>query len=181
MLFKTSLSGFTRLAVLPLILLLYSGVFANSETRFLGKATENFRHVKITGDLSDAEFKIYDLINRERQKRGLRELDWDDDVARLARAYARQMARDQLFDHYDRNGKTVIERAADFRIENWRKIGENLFFCEGYRNFSALAVRGWMKSVTHRQNILDRDWTTTGIGAARTKSGKIYVTQVFLR
>lgn len=128
---------------------------------------------------SRGEYDVYQLINRERSKARLRSLQWDDDLAKLARDYSRQMAREGFFGHYDRTGRTVTERALSARIDDWSTIGENLFYCDPHPYFVDTAVTGWMKSRTHRTNILDRDWTTTGIGIATSRDGKIFVTQVF--
>jgi uncharacterized protein YkwD len=89
------------------------------------------------------------------------------------------MAREGFFDHIDGNGNSVVERAGRARISGWSKIGENLFLCEATDQFSDLAIRGWMRSATHRHNILDPDWNSTGIGIAFARNGDIYVTQIF--
>lgn len=128
---------------------------------------------------SDDEFEIFGLVNRERTKSRLGALEWDGDLAKVARSYSRQMAREGFFDHYDPKGKTVIDRAA--KVDRWSKIGENLFMCSGMDNFTSFSVRGWMRSTTHRRNIMDRGWTATGIGIARSRDDRIYVTQVFIR
>jgi uncharacterized protein YkwD len=44
----------------------------------------------------------------------------------------------------------------------------------------AAAVQGWMKSRTHRDNILRREFTETGVGICR-RDGSYYFTQLFLR
>jgi uncharacterized protein YkwD len=126
------------------------------------------------------EREIFDLINEERNKKGLGELNWDASLSRLARAYSQKMARENFFSHYDRSGEAVDGRAKTMRIKDWRKIGENLFFCQGFGNPNELAVRGWMKSAAHRQNILDPNYTDSGIGIAESEDGKIYITQVFI-
>jgi len=133
------------------------------------------------GSLSNDEFQIHYLINNERRKKSLGDLYWDDELAKLARTYSRQMARESFFSHFDRDGNSVVERAEKSDIRGWSKIGENLFFCEGYNNFDALAVRGWMNSSEHRRNVLDRQYNATGIGIAQTRDGQIYITQVFVR
>ena len=138
-------------------------------------------NARVSGSNADAdEREIFDLINRERGKKGLGELNWDSNLSRLARAYSQKMARENFFSHYDGDGGSVETRAKDMRIKNWSKIGENLFFCEGYDNPNVMAVRGWMQSPTHRENILDPDYTDSGIGIAFTGGGRIYVTQVFI-
>ena len=128
---------------------------------------------------SSSEGEVLQLINRERSRARLGTLMWDDRLARLARDYSRQMAREGFFDHYDLQGRTVTDRALAARIRNWKSIGENLFVCDEHPYFATTAVRGWMKSPTHRQNILDRDWTATGIGIFTSRDGSIFITQVF--
>ena len=139
-------------------------------------ATQEFR-----GNLADDENSIHDLVNNERRRRGLSELSWDEKLANLARSYSREMARESFFSHFDRDGNSVVERAQKSNIKRWNKIGENLFFCEGYDDFDALAVRGWLNSPEHRRNMLDPQFNVTGIGVARTRDGRIYITQVFIR
>lgn len=133
------------------------------------------------GNLASDELQIHYLINNERRRKGLGDLYWDDALAQMARAFSRQMARESFFSHFDRNGRSVVDRALQSNIDGWSKIGENLFFCEGYDRFDALAVRGWMNSSEHRRNILDRQFNETGIGVAQTRDGRIYITQVFIR
>lgn len=123
------------------------------------------------------EADIFALVNRERTRSRLGNLRWDESIARVARSFSRQMARENFFSHSDREGRTVIQRAAKL---NWSKIGENLFMCDGMDDFTSFSVRGWMKSPTHRQNILDREWTDTGIGVYRTHDDRVFVTQVFV-
>jgi len=166
-------------AVLALILTasgFVSTIFANQTT----KALKSFSYPYSITNIDDAEIKIFDLVNEERHRKGLNELEWNNNLAKLARDYSSKMASERFFDHLDPDGASVIERAQDARIKNWSKIGENLFYCEGANDFSFLAVKGWMKSPTHKENILDRDWTDSGIGIAESRSGQIYVTQVFI-
>jgi uncharacterized protein YkwD len=127
---------------------------------------------------TDYEYEIFELVNRERSRSRLDHLEWNDELARVARNFSRQMAREGFFSHADRNGRTVVQRAGDAR---WSKIGENLFMCARMDDFTAFSVRGWMRSPSHRKNILDREWTDTGIGVFRTRDDKVFVTQVFIR
>ena len=130
-------------------------------------------------DLGDDEYRIFDLINRERGRNRLGQLHWDDELAELARSYSEKMADQKFFSHYDSAGETVVQRAEQRRIRGWERIGENLFETRGLEDIPAFALRGWMKSPTHRSNILDSGWTTTGIGIAVARDGKVYITEVF--
>ena len=126
-----------------------------------------------TGD----ENEVFMLVNRERSRARLGGLAWDDRLAKVARDYSRRMAREGFFGHYDPDGKTVMDRAD--RIPGWARIGENLFVCDDQPSYTTVAIRGWLKSPTHRTNMLDRTWTATGIGIATARDGTIYITQVF--
>lgn len=139
-----------------------------------------FNQTAFAGKFDDDEFQIFQLVNTERYKYRLANLEWDDKLAEIARDYSQKMARENFFEHADLEGKTVVDRAKDRRLKNWSKIGENLFVCRGIRKFDAFSVRGWMKSRTHRENILDESWTTTGIGIAESKNGEIFITQIFI-
>jgi uncharacterized protein YkwD len=131
-------------------------------------------------DTERLENEILDLINRERKKVRLAALERDDRLTKVARRYSKKMARGGFFGHFDREGNSVADRVADEAIVDWGKIGENLFFCEGYENVGTTAVRGWMRSEDHKRNILDRSYTHTGVGIFETRDGRFYVTQVFL-
>ena len=128
----------------------------------------------------DDELRVFTLVNQERAKRGLSTVQWDDRLSALARSFSEQMADEGFFDHYDRQGSSVVDRARRARIKGWRKIGENLFFCERSNQFAGLAIRGWLKSPAHRANMFDPSWTATGIGIARAANGEVFVTEVFV-
>jgi uncharacterized protein YkwD len=46
---------------------------------------------------------------------------------------------------------------------------------------ASFALRGWLGSETHRTNLLDPQWTSTGVGVAEDGNGDIYITQLFTR
>jgi len=187
MTWKSVFSGIALSAILGAFL--FAEVSAQDRVRIRKSATgvvrsdnrQIRREPQSRVESSDSEFQIHYLVNNERRRQRLGDLYWDEELARMARAFSRQMARESFFSHYDRSGNSVVERARQSGIRDWRKIGENLFFCEGYDSFDALAVRGWMKSAEHRRNILDNQFNTTGIGVAQTRDGRIYITQVFVR
>lgn len=130
---------------------------------------------------SAIEKKILELINKERRKRRLDELSWDSRLAGLARSYSGKMARENFFGHRDSKGNSLVDRAREYNIKNWSGLGENLYFSKGIDDPTSSAVTGWLKSPGHRANLLNSSWTTTGIGIAKAKDGRIYITQVFMK
>jgi len=127
----------------------------------------------------DAELRILELVNRQRARSNASQLTWNEDIAGVARAYSERMAREDFFGHYDPEGHTAIERAS--KVRGWGMIGENLFVSEDVADLAAFAIRGWLGSETHRTNMLDPQWTSTGIGLARAANGDIYITELFTR
>jgi uncharacterized protein YkwD len=167
------------LAVFALSLLSSGNAFSqNSKNSRITAAANAYTNFIV--DFGDDEEEIFALVNEERRKKRLSNLDWDDDLARVARKYSQQMAKGNFFGHFDRNGDGVEQRADAAKIQ-WDEIGENLYFCQGLQDFNTAAVKGWMNSPGHRQNILHKSWTDSGIGVAESRDGKIYVTQVFIR
>ena len=135
-----------------------------------------FASVPLAGD----ELAVFELVNKERSRNGLAVLEWDDRAARVARDYSRRMAREGFFSHVDPDGQSVVERAERSKLRGWSSIGENLFACDPTDRASSIAIKGWMRSASHRKNILSRNWLATGIGIAHSRDGKIYITQVFI-
>ncbi|MEZ5307580.1 MAG: CAP domain-containing protein [Pyrinomonadaceae bacterium] len=143
--------------------------------------SEESKSVVFSTTLSGEAKTIFQKVNAERKAKGLSALRWHEDLAKVAYKYSRKMAREGFFSHYDSDGNSVVERAEDEGIKNWTKIGENLFTSEGFLDPETIAVEGWMKSKSHRKNILDKEWTDTGVGVYQTGENEFYVTQVFIR
>ena len=90
------------------------------------------------------------------------------------------MASDRFFSHIDplRGGLTRRLNAAGV---HWTMCGENIFQAEGYDDPVPVAIDGWMKSSGHRRNILDPNFTHTGVGFMLGPGRVFYVTQEFVR
>jgi uncharacterized protein YkwD len=44
---------------------------------------------------------------------------------------------------------------------------------------AATTVKGWIESAGHEQNILEKNYTRSGIGVAVASDDKVYITQMF--
>lgn len=132
--------------------------------------------VSATGD----ERRAFDLINVERQKRGLRPLVWDGTLNRLARYHSQNMARAGVLNHVDSDGLDLSGRAQVLGLHGWRALGENIAYNQGFSDPTAFAVERWMISEKHRENILNGGFTHAGIGIARAADGRVFFTQVFM-
>ena len=138
------------------------------------------RRTPAANSLTRLEREAFDLMNDARSSGGLAPLEWDDDIAALARSHARSMAENRFFSHRGLDGRTVDGRANEFGIA-WSAIGENIASFSGSKDPCRTAVDNWLKSAGHRQNILGGRWNRTAIGIGVADDGTYYFTQVFMQ
>jgi uncharacterized protein YkwD len=113
------------------------------------------------------ETAVIGRINAIRRSRGLRPLRSNSRLAAAADFHSHDMARKGYFEHDSANGTAFWRRIERFYpsrgFRSWT-VGENLLWATD-RYGAAFAVREWMNSPPHRENILSRDWREIGIGA----------------
>lgn len=133
-----------------------------------------------TLNAADMEKAAFALLNRKRKENNLEALEWSDAVAKIARLHSENMAKYKFFSHRGIDNLMVDDRAEALGIKNWRAIGENIAFNQGYENPVEFAVQRWMLSPAHRENLLNNRWRESAVGVAIADDGAIYFTQVFL-
>ncbi|WP_167577738.1 CAP domain-containing protein [Ammoniphilus sp. YIM 78166] len=112
--------------------------------------------------LNEDEEKMLELINKERNRAGLRPLASDPQLTRLARFKALDMIQDDYFDHRSpRFGSpfTMLQHAG----VSYRRAAENV---TGSLTLSG-AHKALMESSAHRANILNPHFNQVGIGINR--------------
>jgi uncharacterized protein YkwD len=128
------------------------------------------------------EQRFVDLVNSEREHRGLSTLTVNPLLVQVARAHSREMWQKSYFDHISPTPelKTPMSRYLKSlgHTPAWAYLGENLFYC------SIVDVprghRGLMESEKHRENILNAQFREIGVGEFIAPDGQFYVTQLFL-
>jgi uncharacterized protein YkwD len=75
------------------------------------------------------------------------------------------------------DGKNPADRVREAGYD-YAKVGENIGVGEKGAPPED-AVKGWMGSPPHRENILNRRFQETGVGIVRDAKGETYYTQVF--
>lgn len=131
-----------------------------------------------TLSISNLEMETFALINEERRAKGLKELVWDEDLSRMARKHSASMVRHDFFAHTGPDG-AMLQRAQQSGISGCKALGENIAYNLGYEDPAAFAVKHWIISPGHHENMLRRVFTHTGVGVARAADGRIFFTQVF--
>ena len=167
-----------------------AGVFAQINPNYLSlrtapvfsrsSAASAFRSESSAAALMAMEQDAFQLINFERGLAGLPVLKWNEKIAKVARLHSQNMVAYNFFSHKGADGLMVDDRADALGLGEWLAIGENIAFMKGYQNPSAVAVEKWLLSASHRNNLMNAQWTDSAVGVAITDDGKVYFTQVFL-
>jgi uncharacterized protein YkwD len=121
--------------------------------------------------------------NRARATAGLPALSGRAELDSAAEQYARELAARQVLDHSSAvaGRENVGRRVAAVRV-NWTQVAENLFSYTGVGSdqLARRTIMAWLDSPGHRENLLDRTYTHTGLGVARDVDGTWYVVQVYV-
>ena len=116
---------------------------------------------------------VFDRVNAERAERGIPPVEWDDQLAALARQWSREMAATQDLRHQDL--RAVLEGG---QVGGYTSLGENIFSSTGQVPAGTLHA-GWMRSEDHRGNVLEPAWDRLGVGVHCADDGSVWAAQEF--
>jgi uncharacterized YkwD family protein/spore coat assembly protein SafA len=108
----------------------------------------------------NVEQQVLSIVNQERSKAGIKPLQMDWELQRVARTKACDMATTGYFSHQSPDYGSPFEMMKQYGI-SYRTAGENI--AKGQTTPSEV-MQSWMNSSGHRQNILKSDFTHIGIG-----------------
>jgi len=131
------------------------------------------------------------LVNKERDKAGLRELDRDKKLQKAAQRHTDQMDGTGCFDH-ECGGEAGLDsrlRGVGYLVNGLTQwaYGENIAWGMEKLGTPESIVNAWMHSSGHRQNILSNDFREIGVGfsvgtpGGGHQPGGIYTTDFGLR
>jgi len=148
----------------------------------------------ISDKTKQIEQAILKYTNQERADNSVRVLKWDSKLADVARAHSLDMVQNDFFSHTNLKGEDPTARAirmgynvhkelgggyySDGIAENIGKMPTGSVQGVGYVSSDAdsiakAQVQSWMDSPGHRQNILNSQYDTLGVGVAY--DGQYYV------
>lgn len=104
------------------------------------------------------------LINAERTKAGLAELEIDEDLMNIAAVRAEEMVR--KYGHTRPDGSSWDTIFAEMGVEMPHPHGEN---AGSQGNSASKQINSWMNSSGHKANILNSDVTRIGVGHCGSK------------
>jgi len=154
-------------------------------------------------NINELENQIHVLVNAERTSQGLQPLQYDTQLADIAREHSKDMAVNNYFSHTNLEGQGPTERAkaagydcyknygsyytdgiAENIMQNWLYSSKTIEPIPKYNwktqsEIASSTVEGWMNSPGHRSNILNSNYDKEGIGVAIASDYKVYITQDF--
>ncbi|MBV9109240.1 MAG: CAP domain-containing protein [Gemmatimonadetes bacterium] len=108
----------------------------------------------------DVGAEVLRLVNADRGRHGCPALQWDAAAAGAAQAHSDDMARRNYFSHTSPEGRTAVDRL-HAQGANFRALAENIAMGQPT---PAEAVRSWLGSAGHRENIENCVYTRSGVG-----------------
>lgn len=122
-------------------------------------------------DLTEDESNLLSLINTEREKNNLSHLKIDKELQNVARLKANDLVDNNYFSHISPIYGTPFEMLKSNKI-SYKTASENI---AGNPSISG-AFDSWMKSESHKNNILSNDYNYTGLAVVDSIAyGKIIV------
>jgi uncharacterized protein YkwD len=118
-----------------------------------------------------SENQIFDITNVMRDQLGVGKVDWNEEIAEVARGHSREMYEEGYFSHDSPAFGSLADRLEREEI-TFKSAGENI--ASQYTD-AAEAVHGWLNSEGHRKILLEEDFTDLGVGVH-----KKYYTQNFI-
>jgi uncharacterized protein YkwD len=130
------------------------------------------------------------LVNRLRVAHGRAPLTVDRDLAKAANTYVNKMTSRGFFSHVSPDGSTPESRIkvtlylVDAR--SW-SLGENLAWGDGHLATPRETVAAWIRSASHRRNMLSSRFRQLGVGIAlgtpqrSADAGATYATEFGVR
>jgi uncharacterized protein YkwD len=125
------------------------------------------------------EQRVFSAINLQRVSANAAPLIWSDQLGLTARAHSARMLQARFFGHEDPKYGDLSTRLAAAGVD-YQRCAENVFRERNYNDPVAVAIAKWMYSEAHRQNLLQPEYTHTGVGVAEDSEGTVTLTQQFL-
>jgi len=128
----------------------------------------------IDASVTNYESEVIRLVNEIRVKNGLKALEADWELSRVARIKSQDMKDNNYFSHTSPVYGSPFNMIKNFGI-SYKSAAENI--AKGQSTPQAV-VNAWMNSQGHRANILNSSYTKIGVGYV---SGGNYWTQMFIK
>jgi uncharacterized protein YkwD len=132
----------------------------------------------------EVEVAIVRETNGVREKKKLVKLTPNAALKDIALEHSRDMQKRKYLSHFSPEGKSVMDRTQKRVGRVQTHLGENIHTIRSSQGLydaqavSQLMMSDWMKSKSHRKNLLSQQFTQIGVGCS-SDGHEIFCTQVF--
>jgi len=126
-----------------------------------------------TLNLTGARDELLNYINADRAAQGLSTVSLRDDLNSLAQAHSADMLKRNFFSHINPDNESPEDRRIRMNVKT--DVGENL----AYSPTVYFAHQSLLRSAIHRQNLMNPEWDSVGIGIVKDPSGYLLITEEF--
>jgi uncharacterized protein YkwD len=160
-----------------LSLLLFQVLPAAADARQQLNQSTNSLHPRIAMlvDSESLEQSIHNQVNQYRESQNLPPLVLDETISEQARVHSVNMVNIDTLSHDGFNDRVEIIK----QVIPYGSAAENVAFNMGHAQPDDTAIKGWINSPGHNQNMIG-NYDLTGIGVAE-RDGKYYFTQIFIQ
>jgi uncharacterized protein YkwD len=149
-------------------------------------------------NVAETERLILKYTNEERESSGLSTVDYAPRMVSIAREHSANMAQNDYIGHTKPSGETGEDRyesvcdytgsgylfgenvaSAWYEQDFYKWRGNGTVYLENEEDVARYLVNQWMRSESHRENILNPSWEEMVAGIYVTDDGKVYATQNF--
>jgi uncharacterized protein YkwD len=127
-----------------------------------------------SGEDSAAENELLEWANKSRELAGVPPLRMEESLRQAARAHARRMVQSEQLEHQLSGEPSLLERIAEVSPLKMDRAGENI----AHATCALSANDVLMRSIPHRENLLNRGFNVAGVAAIWSK-GRLYVVEDF--
>ena len=117
---------------------------------------------------------MFDKVNNYRAKNGVNRMILDDELCKMAYIRAKEQAVKKGHERPD--GRRFFSIADDHDYD-YTSLGENI--ARGSYNASDRMFVMWQESASHNENMLDKEWTRSGMAFYETVDGLCIYVQLF--
>lgn len=126
---------------------------------------------------TDEIHAVLNIVNQERQKHGLKALQLDETLNRVALVKSKDMAENNYFSHDSPTYGSPFDLMHAFGVD-YKSAGENI--AAGQKTANDV-MNDWLNSSGHRANILNANYTHLGVGYYNGGNLAPYWTQEFIQ
>jgi len=129
--------------------------------------------------LAGPEAELFARVNRVREEHHLIPLKGSQDLAKVARAHAEDMARRGYLAHESPEGLNPLQRTTGAGVTGFRLLAENIGSSTVGGDRLEAIVSEWMRSHDHRENLLNPAFNTGGVAVVQGPNGQTIVVELY--